>query len=589
MNKNSLILFCKYLAIFAWLGILVQTDSYYSIYLLIGILATIITTKAREYRFHNTWLEYTFAGLLSLSITLANYSIFSNTIEPKIISITASVLSALIVFICGVIVFLSVLSFARTFYCKASKNKKDDTSPTKIFLISFLIFSLIDLIIFFTCCYPGSLTSDSIDEIGQILSGNYSNHHPFYFTILIRPFILAGINLFNDINIGVAFYNVFQILILSAVFSYSISTLYHIGIPKRTLFILTIILAILPYNMIYSFTIWKDVLFAASFLLFIVTQYRYFNNIQPYRKSKLLQSVIIFASGLTICLFRSNALIAIFVSTIIYFIIFKKKFIKLGIIFILIVIIAFVLKRPVLQAINVSQPDIIESLSIPSQQITKTIKYEKENLDIESLSLINDLVDTNMLIEAYHPNTQDPIKYIIRTVGNQNILRERPFDYIKLYLKLGIQYPKHYITAWINQTKGYWNGGYDYWIWSNEVQVNDYGIERKNNNFFNKMLNSYIDFFHMTPILQPLISIGLAAWILFLLLYRNIINKCTKNIFILIPFIATWSTLLIATPVFAEFRYIYFLFACIPFLTIITIVNKPTLLSNKRNKTNEKK
>lgn len=345
----------------------------------------------------------------------------------------------------------------------------------------------------------------------------------------------------------------------------------------------------MPYNIIYSFTIWKDILFAASFLLFTVTLYRYFNNIQPYKKSKLLQIIIIFIIGLIICLFRSNALIAIFISTIIYFVIFRKKYIKLGIIFILIVVAAFILKRPVLQAINVGQPDIIESLSIPSQQIAKTVKYEKENLDTESLSLINNLIDTDILIGAYHPNTQDPIKYIIRTAGNQNALREHPLDYINLYLKLGIQYPKHYITAWINQTKGYWNGGYDYWIWSNKIQVNDYGIERKKSTFFNKILNSYIETFRMTPILQPLISIGLVVWILFLLLYRNIINKCTKNIFILIPFIATWSTLLIATPVFAEFRYIYFLFACIPFLTIITIVNKPTLLSNKRNKTDEKK
>ena len=588
MNKNKIIQFAKYIAVFLWLNLLTKTDSFYSVYLLIGILSIIVIAKSKKTSDHNTWLEYIFAFFLSFAVTLSNYLIFITETTANTLSILIPILLAFTTFTCGFIVFLNIITSARTIYLKTIKKQND--SPQKIFLICFLIFCFIDILVFFTCCYPGSLTPDSIDEIGQILSGNYSNHHPFYFTMLIYPFISIGTNLFNDINIGIALYNIFQILILSAAFAYSISTLYRVGVSKKLLIILSTILALLPYNIIFSFTVWKDVLFGAAFLFFIVTLYRYFNNISLYKKSKIFQIFLIFISGLTICLFRSNALVAIFISTILFFVIFRKKHLKLGIILTLVVVSAFILKRPILKAINVPQPDIIESLSIPSQQIVKTIKVEKANIDSQSLSLINGIADIDKLTSAYLPHTQDAIKEIIREEGDQTQLYQKPLDYIKLYLNLGLKYPNHYLSAWIDQTKGYWNSGYYYTIWYDEIEINDYDIKRQNDiPFLHSILTNYLNIFMKANFLRPLISIGLAIWIILLLLYRNVLNKKHELLFLLMPLILTWATLLIATPVFAEFRYTYFLFTCLPFLTLITITNKPSASANSINGKREKK
>ena len=38
------------------------------------------------------------------------------------------------------------------------------------------------------------------------------------------------------------------------------------------------------------------------------------------------------------------------------------------------------------------------------------------------------------------------------------------------------------IKTWIDQTKGYWNAGYEHWRWSLGIYENDLGIERTNNN-----------------------------------------------------------------------------------------------------------
>ena len=572
MNKRKIYPLLKYIAIFVWLGILTNTDSYYSIYLLLGIIAIVAVAKKRSSNASPSRLDCVFASLFSAATILSNYLIFAHEAEKGGVNIFLSICSIILSLTCGFIVFYNILPIFRKLTIKTTQKIK--SSPAKTFLLCFLVFSLLDILILFLCCYPGTLTPDSINEVEQILSGHYSNHHPFYYTMLIYPFVSIGTNVFHDINIGIALFNVFQILILSAAFSYSISTLYRIGVSKKILYPLTFILALLPYNIIYSFTVWKDVLFGAFFLIFIVAIYRYINGIQPYKRSGIVQLLLIITSGIAVCLFRSNALLAIFASSALFFVIFKKKYLKLGVILVLVVIVSFILKRPVLQSINVKQTDLIESLSIPSQQIVKTLKYQKDQLPKKDLSLINNLADIDELVTAYNPNIHDPIKKVIREEGDQTQLKEHAIDYILLYFKLGLRYPLHYLTAWIDQTRGYWNGGYHYWVWIDDIQTNNYGIERRNNILLNKIFNFYLKTFQQIPLTQPLISVGLIAWLAFILLYRNIIAKNRANLFLLTLILTTWATLLIATPVFCEFRYAYFMFTTAPFLVIATFAKR---------------
>ena len=579
MNKKVVGLL-KYISVFVWLSILTRTDSYYSVYLLIAIISIIAITKNRNAKSQISRLSCVTSILFSLATTLANYQIFTQQIELHDTHVVLALGLAIITFVCGLIVFYNILPLVNKIIINTTKEMT--YSPQKTFLICFSIFVIIDVLILFVCCYPGSLTSDSIDEVGQILSNNYSNHHPFYYTILMWPFISLGTSLFHDINIGIALFNVLQIIILSAAFAYSISTLQRIGIPQKTLITVFTLLLLLPYNLIFSSTVWKDVLFGAFFLIFIVTLYRYFNAIRPYEQSKHLQSILITISGIAICLFRSNALIAIIASTIFFFILFRKKYLKLGLLLIFIVTISFILKRPILQHFNIKQADIIESLSIPAQQITKTLKYEKTLISEEDLSLIDKIADHQDLINAYSPITSDPVKNTIRMHKTQNYIKENAIDYSLLYIRLGLQHPIQYSTAWIDQTRGYWNGGYNYWIWSNKIDTNDYGIERENTNFIAKAFDVYLGAFQRFSFLQPIVSIGLTVWIVFILLYRNIFSKNKKNLFLLIPLITTWATILIATPVFCEFRYIYFMFTTAPFLAIITFAKRPRATLNTK-------
>ena len=49
-------------------------------------------------------------------------------------------------------------------------------------------------------------------------------------------------------------------------------------------------------------------------------------------------------------------------------------------------------------------------------------------------------------------------------------------DFVHLYVEIGLKHPLKYLEAWVDQTKGYWNAGYEYWVW-NGNWMNDLGIQ----------------------------------------------------------------------------------------------------------------
>ncbi len=63
------------------------------------------------------------------------------------------------------------------------------------FVVPFALIASVYLTIYFCCYYPGLLSLDSIDQVSQVFSGVYSNHQPFYHTVLIGAFILSLIHI----------------------------------------------------------------------------------------------------------------------------------------------------------------------------------------------------------------------------------------------------------------------------------------------------------------------------------------------------------------------------------------------------------
>ena len=120
----------------------------------------------------------------------------------------------------GVTYFVFILSESRV-----NEFKKD--TNIVYFLITWAVIFLVYFITWYLTNYPGNMTGDTLSQIKQIYSGKYSNHHPYYHTLIIKLFFDFGYALFGNVNDAIAFYVLIQIFIVSFVFAFMIYTVFQ--------------------------------------------------------------------------------------------------------------------------------------------------------------------------------------------------------------------------------------------------------------------------------------------------------------------------------------------------------------------------
>lgn len=584
IKSTSIVKFFEILLTIFWLTTLQNSDSLFIPYLIIGVCSILCCFSHNTKYQKNRILSIVFSLFFSFFICAANYTLFPNLTELK--SLLLNVITIITLTFGSFIVFYNIFSYLPFLVNKIHPQSKNHTKnayslkPSTIFFISLFSIAIIYLLVLFLCKYPGNLTIDSTRQIEQTIINEYNNHHPFAHTIIIKCILSVGKALFGNLNASVALYSTMQILFLAGIFAYSIVTLYQIRCSKVILTAITLFYMLCPYHIMYSMTMWKDVVFGGAVLLLIISQYRIFRCLGK----KWLNYLFLTIGILGTCLFRNNGFYAIIMLLIIFLIFFwrevfsTKKLLPSFIIITSTIMLTFLYNMLLLPTLNVKPTEPTESLSVPLQQIAKTIR--DNNLSPEELQLLNDFIDTEHIEEIYKPYISDPVKKQVLEKSNYGVaFIEQKNKLVSLYLKLGLTYPISYLTAWIDLTRGYYNGGYDYWVLSDYLHPNDFGIEKTHqNNIFNKLFNSYLLIFEKNQTLRIFYCIGFAVWLTIMLLFIAIINKSKEIVFLISLPLLIIVTLLIATPVFSEFRYAYSIFCCLPFLTIINLVKTNRLV-----------
>ena len=565
-----------------WCVFLRKSDARIEPYLLIAILALAGSAYVPTMRTVRESKESCIAAaagsaLLSFVVVLANFSLFPLDYNGLLGSF-CRVMNLCLMLASGYLLFRQIF---RVIYWRMSSTDgrqrlADPTVGKRLLVFSWLVLASLYLAALFLVFYPGLYTVDSIDQIEQILSGTYTNHHPFYHTQLIRLCLMMGTSLFGSINAGVAVYSVFSVLLLSGCFAYVIYTVFvFTGSRKLALGIFAWYL-LMPYHITYSFTMWKDVPFAAASTFFITSSYRI---LKGKGKRNRADQFIWVLSGVSVCLLRSNGFLAFAASVVVFAMLFWKDHKRMLLVLMAILCGCFVLKHPVLKALDVAQPDTIESLSVPLQQISRTV-LEGRPLTPEQRELLNQVVDVDRIQETYIGRISDPMKALVRERNNQQYLTEHRLEFLKLYVSLGIRNPVVYLHAWVEQTKGYWNGGYSYWRWYDAKiaphfwQENPFGLEHSvASQSLYQLYLSYASLFE-TPLLQCVSCIGLYSWALIFAVYAAWLKRDKEAFFTSVMPIMVIGTLLVATPVHAEFRYAYSVICVMPLILTASFKKK---------------
>lgn len=562
------------LSLIYWSIFLLKSDAYYIPYLVIEIsfcIAFFLNYKRKKDR--GNLLSGIFAAFFTLMVTLSNYSLFTNIIFPASLGIVSRkiiiLISIVFFLISGYFIFREILINLKNFLKNREEkvnnfyNMQFNIQAWQVFCGSFLIMILVNSTIMYFSQYPGELSVDSIDQIQQFLTKNYTNHHSYYHTQLIHILIAIGYKITGNMNGAVAIYSEISIIIMGLVFSYILYTLYQMGCSIKVIAVCFLWYLMMPFHITYSFTMWKDVFFAGAVCAFIVSSYRIFDNIG--KNSKINYAIMIIAA-FGINLLRNNGTIVFLLSTLIFALLFFRKYKKIFCMFVCVLIFSFILNNPIQNMLNVKPADGMVSLSIPVQQIGRVVADKKE-LTTEQEQVISEVITLKELREKYVNYIADPVMEQIRRNGTQNYISQNKIDFMKIYIQIGLKYPKEYIKAWVDQTKGYWNAGYDYWVWQDSVQENSIGIKRViKSNIINNIFQRYLQLYKYNSILHIFLCIGFHVWLLLFAIYSCLVKRNKEALFITIPMLMIVFSLLVATPVYSEFRYVYALFCSMPFI-----------------------
>ncbi|MDE6600736.1 MAG: hypothetical protein K2K90_00955 [Lachnospiraceae bacterium] len=419
--------------------------------------------------------------------------------------------------------------------------------------------------------YPGIMTPDSINQLEQILGViPWSNHHPWVHTLVFGLFYHIGYALTKDMVAAVSVYTFFQMCLLAGSVAYFISTLRSHKIRPFVLLMIMAFYALIPYHAVFSVTVWKDIPFAAAVLLFSCAILRL--SVQGWVCAGNL--FVFMISSVMICLFRSNGWYAFLLALPFLLFGFRHKAKAVYPPLFAALLLSIIVKYPVMSAFHVQQPDFIESVCIPMQQITAVICNDRY-LSEEELALIENVVDLTYIHDLYNPTFADNIKELVRA-GNQDYLTSHKNEFLKLWIDLGLRYPGDYLTAYVNQTYGYWYPDSFYLVAEAEgVSATDLGVSHTpliGGPLVIKAKEIAVKLGSMVPIYGTLWSMGVACWVLIFSMSVTVIRRDCHRLICYLPGLALLLSVLAATPVATEFRYVYFLVLCLPFYLITAIL-----------------
>jgi len=446
----------------------------------------------------------------------------------------------------------------------------DKTEASKGVFWKYVGLLLICWLPFYLANYPGVVTIDSATQIVQAAFRNYSNHHPVMQTWIIRGIMTLVSAFTTDYNVYVACYVVLQCIAIAMIYAFSVKTLNEIGVKKSYRIVTLLFFALMPYNIMMSINMWKDTLFSTGFLLMLVSFWRL------HAFNRRIDLIELFIGSFIVCMFRNNGWYAFLATLPFAIIILWKKRKDACIVLAGILALVVLIRGPVFKMNNISQPDIAESLSIPIQQIANVIAQGGELTDSE-YSLLSEIVDLEEVAKSYDSRISDPVKTLIVLGGKSYLIKERKTDFFKLWINVGKRYPGFYLQAFVEQTEGYYNPDIQRWQYTSGICKTDVPItsEPLLPQGICKVLSFYVsDWLYSIPVLGMLKSIGFYVWVMFILCGLCIAKKKFHLLTLFVPLIAYWGTLIVATPVYAEFRYIYCLFVSMPIIIAASFLKK---------------
>ena len=318
----------------------------------------------------------------------------------------------------------------------------------KFFIAWLFIFAC--YFVMFLAYYPAIMAYDFHRQSQEAVRGFafFYPYQPLVHTWLYWLFFKIG-GLFGSLETGMAFYSIFQMLVLSSVCSYAAVMTYRLSKRKLLFFLSLAFFGVFPFFCVMAVEATKDVLFTALFLLFILL----FIEMVLFKKADSIGiNICWIAVGTLMVLFRNNAIYGLIPFLAVYVILSKGKRLKvLGLAVVLLAVsLGMKALMPHIIGTKIKAPEI-EKYSVIIQSMGRVGYYHANELDAETYELINGVIPDEYW-KYYNPPISDSIK---GWVPYNDLWDGNMKDVLAAWIKVGLKYPNEYIDSFLLTNAGY--------------------------------------------------------------------------------------------------------------------------------------
>lgn len=460
---------------------------------------------------------------------------------------------------------------------QGQKSVKKSSLDRKMHLSGFLLTEGVILLCYipvFLAVYPGFFVYDAQDELLQVVTRNFSTHHPLVHVLLLGGIIQFIYKLTGSYNLGIACYTVLQMIIMSGIFAWCVETLKIRGMGKAGRIFLTLYFGLCPVLVMFSLCSAKDGLFTGMLLIMVMLLQELCRGPEAFFKQK--GKVILFViSSLGMMLLRHNGFYAFLVFVLVITCYLRKHWKKM-LLTLMGIVAGYLLVNALLTGLlNADDTENQEMLTVPITQIARVYADGKDTLPEEEKELLYRYLSEEAL-SRYTPKVSDGVKI---SFDNEAFAADKG-SFFKLWINWGRKHPFTYLNAWFMTSYGFWypdtvidvyRGNTVFTFTYRDSSYFGYEVEEPGNReskipwlneIYRKMSLEIAQ--QKIPVVSMLFSPGFLFWVMmFILGFFCYQKKWNKVVPFVLPLLC-WLTVILG-PTYL-IRYVVFLWLMIPLL-----------------------
>ena len=469
-------------------------------------------------------------------------------------------------------------------------------APRRFFL-TWICIALPNLIVLLGV-YPGFFVYDAQDELMQVITRNFSTHHPLFHVLSMGGTIAAVHKLTDSWNAGIFLWLLLQMLLITAIYAFVLGRLRSMGLSARLVRLFTLWYAFFPTVVMYTLCSTKDGLFTAFTTLFVTELAGLFlvsgreqtasgsaghtGAVTPRSLFFDRGHLLLFISAAAMMLLRNNALYMFLVLLILIAAVSgfrpqcrtRRTLYPAGIL-LLSMLLFLCMNKAMILATHADDSEHQEMLSVPIQGLGRAYAYHPELFTTEERETLFSYLSQEAL-DHYEPRNCD----LLKASFNNNRYSKDKVSFWSLWSSVVRRCPMTMVNSWLLTSYGNWypfavhNVYQGHTVFTFTYTESSYfgyetelpGVRRSLippiDRFYRWL--SLDDTIQRIPVLSLLFNPAFYFWVYVWVALRLIYQKRGRGILPFVPLLLLWGTYLIGP--YYLVRYLLPFFTALPVL-----------------------